>query len=204
MLDTLEDIHDAVNHTMNLFGWPERTLEQVRNGVGNGAAFMMNVSIPDGNRDPRYEEACIYYRDYYNSHNNIKTRPYPGITELMDKLSEAGVKMAIVSNKPHESVEELRKFWFSKWIDIGVGETVSVKRKPAPDTVIAAMDMLKLEREQCVYVGDSEVDVLTAENCGIDCVTVSWGFRNSGQLKEAGAKVICTYWQEVLERITER
>ncbi len=191
LLDTLEDLKDAVNHTMKLFGFRERTLEEVRTFVGNGVNKLIEKCLPEGMNTPGIEDIISEYRQFYSSHAEIKTKPYDGIEELLVKLSEEGIKTAVVSNKLHKAVESLCDTYFSQ-VSYACGERESegIRRKPNPDMVLDAMDVLSADPDSTIYVGDSEVDILTAANAHIPCVSVTWGFRTKKELAEAGATMM--------------
>ena len=187
VLDTLEDITDSVNYILKKYGYPERTIEEIRHFVGNGASYLMDKALPQGKETSNFAEIMEEYKVYYKEHCNIKTGPYTGIKELMAELGKRGYKMAIVSNKPMASVLELNKVYYSEYIDIAIGVTEGLKRKPAPDECLEAMRLLDSKSEETIYVGDSEVDHKTAVNTGLKCISCLWGFRTKEELVEAGA-----------------
>lgn len=185
LLDTLEDLSDAVNHTLAFHGYPPRTIEEVRQFVGNGAWQLIRLALPNGVDEITVDEALATFRDYYDAHCQVKTRPYGGILAALDALRD--YPMAIVSNKPDAAVKELSQLYFQ-----GIparGEAAGCPRKPAPDMILQAMQMLGVQR--CIYVGDSEVDLLTAKNAGIPCLSVTWGFRDKHTLLRAGGTHFC-------------
>lgn len=183
LLDTLEDLKDAVNYALTFHGYPTRTLEEVRRFVGNGAARLMALSVPEG---MAYEPVLETYRVYYQAHSQVKTAPYPGILEALAKIREK-YPIAIVSNKPDPAVKILCKDFFG---DIyALGETPDCPRKPAPDMLYKAMKELGIDR--FVYVGDSDVDVVTAHGAGAKCVSVLWGFRDEDEIRAAGGEFFC-------------
>lgn len=180
LLDTLDDLCDGVNHTLAEFGYPERTLGEVRTFVGNGAARLIQLAVPAGaDAFPVLER----FREYYRDHCQIKTRPYDGIPEALSVLQKK-YPVAIVSNKPDSAVKPLCRDYFPGLF--ALGESSGCPRKPAPDMVYQAMHAIGVDR--CVYVGDSEVDVLTAKNAGVPCLSVTWGFRDKGEI---GGKYYC-------------
>ena len=201
LLDTLDDLADSVNYALAAFNFPLRTREEVRQFVGNGLRRLMILAVPDGEANPIFEEVCKCQREYYYTHSNVKTKPYAGIMELLEKLDKEGYKQAIVSNKPDKAVKDLNDIYFEKYIFPAVGEQNGVRRKPAPDTVNKVMETLQVSREECLYVGDSEVDIETAANAGIDCASVSWGFRDSQLLREKGASDISDTTEELYRYI---
>ena len=193
VLDTLEDLHAAVNISLRHFSLPEASLEAVRAGLGNGAAHLVSQVAPEERR----QEVLAFYKPYYDAHCNIRTRPYPGILSLMEGLKARGVRQAIISNKPHPAVRELAEAYFPGLLDSAVGESETVRRKPNPDAVLAAIRDMGLSKEACVYIGDTEVDLATAKNAGMACIAVSWGFRSRQQLIEAGATRIASTAEEL-------
>lgn len=190
LLDTLDDIRDSLNHTLRRFGMPEKTLDEVRAAVGNGSARLIELSVPGGRGNSEYETVLAEYSAWYPGHSLIKTRPYPGIPELLRGLTASGAQTAIVSNKPDVAVRELAAHFFTGLIAAAVGERPGIFRKPAPDMLSAVMGTLGAEPDNTVYIGDSEVDIATARNAGIDCISVAWGFRTREELAGAGASVI--------------
>ncbi|MDO4846297.1 MAG: HAD-IA family hydrolase [Oscillospiraceae bacterium] len=187
LLDTLEDICDAANYTLRALGYPERTLAEMRRFVGNGAEMQMRRALGAGADEETVRRALAVYKPYYAAHCQIKTKPYAGLTELMRELKDEGFKLAVVSNKPDEAAKPLARQHFGALPDAVMGETARRRRKPAPDMVDDALRELGAERSRAVYVGDSEVDIETARNAGIACISVCWGFRDKEQLIAAGA-----------------
>lgn len=198
VLDTLQDLTDAVNHTLSEYGYPLISTDTCAKNLGNGARQLLTLSAPDG---ADIDLMLQNYLPYYNSHCLIKTGPYAGIPELMKELGETGVRCAIISNKPDAATAELGERFFKGLVDYCVGEKPGINRKPAPDTVISAMDYFGASREDCVYIGDTEVDIITAKNSGIDCIAVSWGFRSEDELKESGAECVVHSVSELRDKI---
>ncbi len=192
LLDTLADLTAAVNHTLEQYGYPRRTIEQVRKGLGNGAVKLMAAMLPQGEETPGFADIM---RDY-SAHSRDATRPYDGVPELLETLRQRGCKVAIVSNKPHGAACELAERFFP-----GVptfGESPETPRKPAPDMVFHALTALGAGKEGAVYVGDSEVDVQTARNAGLPVIGVAWGFRGREALAAARAETIVDTAAELL------
>ena len=189
VLDTLEDLKNAVNAALAAFGRSALTLEQVRAYVGNGSRRLIELALGEDASPEEIERMLAWYKPWYDAHCRILTRPYPGILPLMERLKAAGVRQAIVSNKPDSAVRALAADFFPGLAEFAVGERESegIRRKPWPDMLDAAREQMGLEREDCLYVGDSEVDLLTAANAGLRCVSVTWGFRSREQLLAAGA-----------------
>lgn len=199
LLNTLYDLTDAANWSLEKFGQPTRSIEEVRAFVGNGLRNLMLQAVPNGEENPVFENLFEFFREYYKSHCNIKTVPYEGIIELMKELKGRGIKMAIVSNKIDSGVKELNQIHFSEFVDIAIGEREGIGRKPAPDSVNEALRLLEVDKEHAVYVGDSDVDIQTAKNAAIRCVSVSWGFRDEAFLMEHGAGIMIDRPLELLE-----
>lgn len=201
ILETLEDMCASVNVTMDHVGYPRRTMDEVRRFVGNGAAKLIERCMPAGAEDPRYPAALEFYRAYYDAHAQIKTGPYPGIPELLNQLSREGVRLAVVSNKPDEAVRALTERYFPGVFPVAIGNRDGWATKPAPDSVYEAMRLLGARRESTVYVGDSDVDVDTARNAGLDSVIVTWGFRDENFLRAHGAQHLAHNADELYEML---
>ena len=198
LLDTLEDLKDAVNHALRTHSYPERTLEEVRCFVGNGAYRLNRLAAPETASEAEVQALFATFRSFYDANCRIKTRPYAGIPEALEALKKR-FPVAIVSNKPDSAVKTLCADYFPGLY--ALGEAAGCPRKPAPDMVYRAMAVLGAEK--CLYVGDSEVDVLTAKNAGVPCLSVLWGFRNRQELTEAGAEVFCEHTEELIAKIEE-
>lgn len=188
LLDTLGDLTAAMNRTLTRHGLPERTRQQMRAALGNGARRLMELSVPAGMDVALFETLLAEYNADYAAHCRIETAPYPGVDALLRQLHTQGRKLAIVSNKPDEAVRALRAEFFADTVPIAVGEKQGIRRKPAPDTLLTAMAQLGAERTSTVYVGDSEVDIATARAAGLPCISVLWGFRDRDLLEQAGAQ----------------
>lgn len=184
LLNTLEDLADAVNFVMKNNGYPERTLEEVRRFVGNGIRRLMELAVPKHVTGDEFECVFEQFRTYYTEHCQIKTCAYDGIMSLLKELHARDYALAIVSNKNHGAVCELNEIYFKKYITVAIGQKDGIRKKPAPDTVLQALKELDKEKETAIYVGDSEVDFATAENSGMDCALVTWGFRTVEELSE--------------------
>ena len=182
LLNTLDDLMDAVNHTMEVFGYPRHSQEEVRRFVGNGAGQLLRLSVPQGQD---WQAPLEEFQRFYKAHCQVKTAPYPGIMEALYALKK--YPMAIVSNKPDAAVKKLCAQYFP-----GIyaqGEHPGCPRKPSPDMVRIAMEHIGVDR--CIYVGDSEVDVLTAHNAAVPCLSVLWGFRDRAEIQAAGESRFC-------------
>ncbi len=187
LLNTLDNITAAVNHTLTAYGMPPRTQDEVRRFVGDGAAKLIFRAVPDGTDEDTTARVLADFRVYYAEHSLDLTAPYDGILPTLARLKEAGVAMAIVSNKPEISVEALRQHFFADYIDIALGDRPDRPRKPAPDGTLQALALLGVSADEAIFVGDGEADVLTAKNAGLPCLSATWGFRDADDLRAAGA-----------------
>lgn len=199
LLNTLEDLMDSVNYALGICGMPGRSYEEIRHFLGNGIERLLERAVPNGSENPQFERVYTLFREHYGVHCNDKTDLYPGIRELLDVLKREGFLMAIVSNKYYEGVQILKEQYFKDYLQVAIGEREGIRKKPAPDTVLAALKELKVPKEKAVYVGDSEVDIATAENTGMDCIIVGWGFRTRAEQEAAGGKVFVERPTEILQ-----
>ena len=190
LLDTLEDLRESTNHVLREMGYPERSLEEMRRFVGNGAEMQIRRAVPEGTSEENIAKVLRAYRAYYQEHCRIKTKVYDGLLDMLDALKARGVKTAVVSNKPDEAVKKLSEEYFGGRMDYAVGAKDGRRCKPYPDMVDAALEALGETREGAVFIGDSEVDVQTGLNAGLPVIAVSWGFRSRETIAEAGATVI--------------
>ncbi len=198
ILYTLKDLQICINHLLNKYGYPERTIEEVRSFVGNGIKPLIERAFP---ADAEIDMNKLFpeMMDYYRVHCLDTTYPYEGIPEVMKSLREGGVKVAIVSNKPDLAVNKLSEIFFNGLYDIAVGEIAGLKKKPAPDEVFYALDKLGVDKNDAVYVGDSDIDMATAKNSQMDCISVSWGFKTRGFLESMNASPIIDKPEEILD-----
>lgn len=203
LLNTLEDLGDSVNFALRHFDMPEITYAQAASYIGNGVARLVALSMEGGTENPHYEEALAIFVEHYSQHCRDKTKPYDGMLELLAKLKEQGYKTAVVSNKFDDAVKELAEFHFAGLLPVAIGETKEIRRKPAPDTVIQALKELDSTVEESVYVGDSEVDILTAKNANMDCISITWGFRSREELVESGATVLADTMDELMQLLKD-
>ena len=201
VLDTLDDLADSVNRSLREFGLPEVSRFQVGQSLGNGAKYLIRHCLPEGSDEALCEQVLAFYKPWYDAHCRIKTKPYDGILQLMVALRADGIRQAISSNKPDSAVQELAEAFFPGLMDVVIGESPAVKRKPSPDTVLAAASQMGLMASDCVYIGDTEVDLETARNAGMDCIPVSWGFRTEEQLCAAGAEEIIRSPEELKKKL---
>lgn len=198
LLNTLDDLADATNAALSHFGCPRRTVGEVRQFVGNGAQRLIRLALPGKADDPDEQEVLRWFKDYYAAHSQIKTCPYGGILEALAEVKRE-FPVAIVSNKPDNAVKILCDRYFPGVF--ALGQSDACPRKPAPDMVFKAMEAIGADR--CIYVGDSEVDVLTARNAGVPCLSVLWGFRDQETLLAAGAEHFCERPADLFKKLRE-
>lgn len=201
LLSSLEDLAASTNYALRWAGMPERTLEEVRMFVGNGVKLLMERAIPDGLHNPRFEEVYAKFREHYLMHNLDRTRPYDGVLELLAELKRRGKKLAIVSNKFYAATQDLAHHFFADTIEVAIGERENIRKKPAPDTVLEALRQLGASKDGAVYIGDSDVDVMTAKNSGLPCISVLWGFRDKEFLIEHGATLFVKTPHDILAKL---
>ncbi|MDD6069966.1 MAG: HAD family hydrolase [Clostridiales bacterium] len=201
ILNTLEDLADSTNYALVMNGFSERTIEEVRTFVGNGIGKLIERAVPAGTGAEVANKVLADFTEYYGKHCADKTRPYDGIPELINVLRERGCQTAVVSNKADFAVQELCEQYFPGLFDFVVGERKGIRRKPAPDSVLEVLERLQVEKEEALYIGDSEVDVQTAENAGIRQISVEWGFRTRDVLLSCGAEHIVKTPGEILELV---
>ena len=200
LLDTLDDLKNSVNYALESNGYPARTKDEVRRFVGNGILLLMQRALPSGQENPDFDKVFSCFKEHYGIHCNDLTKPYDGIMELLELLKEKGVKMAIVSNKNQPTVEALCEEEFQGLISVAVGDGEGRARKPAPDGPMEAIRRLGLSgTDGVLYVGDSEVDAQTAENAGLGCVLVTWGFRTRQEMAPYAAFSFIDRPEELLE-----
>jgi len=202
LLDTLRDLAASVNYALRQFGMPEHTIDEVRLFVGNGVRKLMERAVPDGSCNPRFEDVFATFRQHYMQHSLDTTRPYPGIPELLRQLKDRGYLLAVVSNKMMAATQELVAHFFPEIsVAIGENEAAGIRKKPSPDTVCEALRQLGVTSAEAVYVGDSDVDVATARNSGLPCVSVLWGFRDRSFLEAHGATTFISHPSELTDSI---
>lgn len=192
LLSTLGDLAASCNHALRANGMPERTIDEVRRFVGNGVKKLMERAIPGGLDNPLFEKTFADFRQHYMHHNLDTTCPYPGVMEMLESLRSRGKKVAVVSNKFYAATQALCKHFFGDLVDVAIGEREGIRKKPAPDTVNEALAQMNVGKERAVYIGDSDVDIMTANNCGMPCISVLWGFRDYDFLVEHGATIFVT------------
>jgi len=200
LLNTLDDLHLAVNHALRTQHMQEQTIEETRRFVGNGVRMLMIRSVPGGVENPAFEAAFRNFKDYYKVHATDHTRPYDGIAAVLTELKRRGKHISVVSNKMHAVTTELCRHYFGDTIDVSIGENEEegIRKKPAPDTLLEALRQTGGKAESAVYVGDSEVDIATARNAAVPCISVLWGFRSREFLISNGAACMITHPSELL------
>ena len=200
LLDTLTDLAASCNYALRTHGMPEHSIDDVRRFVGNGVRKLMERAIPDGEANPDFEAIFATFREHYMHHSLDTTKPYPGIMDTLAELKACGCRLAVVSNKMMAATVELCKHFFPDTIEVAFGENEAegIRKKPAPDTVFAALKQLGVDKENAVYVGDSDVDIQTAANAGLPCISVLWGFRDRDFLIQHGAKTFISAPSELL------
>ena len=203
LLNTLDDLADSTNYALSKFGYPTRTIDEVRQFVGNGVAKLIERAIPEGKNNPNFEKCLDIFKENYAQNMYNKTAPYNGIIEMLSNLKSKGIKIAVVSNKFDLAVKELCKKYFEGFIDFAAGENEAqgIKKKPAPDTVISVLNEFNFAPEDAVYVGDSDVDIMTAKNSKMPCISVTWGFRDKKFLLENGATILINAPSEIYNHL---
>lgn len=198
LLNTLTDLAESVNKMLEKEGYPIRTEQQIRASLGNGAKMLVWTSLPEGTSEAEAERCLELYRPIYKQNMSNNTRPYEGITELLEALNQRGVKMGVVSNKPDAPCKALVQEMFGDYIEVAIGDQPDVPRKPDKAAVDSALSMLEADHGSAIYIGDSEVDIMTAKNAGLPCVCVTWGFRDRDVFEEEGADFIIDHPSELL------
>lgn len=198
LLNTLDDLAASTNYALRQYGMKEHCIDDIRRFVGNGVKKLMERAVPDGTDNLHFEEAYATFRQHYLEHSLDTTRPYPGVEDLLRNLRRRGKRIAVVSNKFYAATQELCCHFFGDTVEVAIGEREDIRRKPAPDTVVEALRQLGVTAEDAVYVGDSDVDVATAHNSGLPCISVLWGFRDKDFLIAHGATTFVNEPHEIL------
>ena len=203
LLNTLEDLMISTNYALSQFDYPTHTIEEIRFFVGNGVAKLIERAIPDGLSNPNYEKCLEIFKKHYAKNMYNHTSAYIGIPELLKNLKDKGIKTAVVSNKFDLAVKELSNKYFGDLIDIAIGENeqAGIKKKPAPDTVFEVLNLMNLKSEDAIYIGDSDVDIMTAKNSSMPCISVTWGFRDREFLIKNDATIIVDKPEEILKYV---
>lgn len=204
ILNTLEDLADSTNYALKANGLPERTIDEVRRFVGNGIRLLIERAVPTDTDKKLTDKVFDTFKEYYKTHCAVKTRPYDGIKDVLLELRKAGCLTAVVSNKADFAVQDLCKDYFDNLFDFAISEREGIKKKPAPDSVFEVLSKLNVEKDNAVYIGDSDVDFATSVNAGMDVIMVGWGFRDEEFLREKGAKRIIKQPSEILDIILEK
>ena len=201
LLDTLTDLAASTNYALREHGMPEHSVDDVRRFVGNGVRKLMERAVPDGADNPLFDEAFATFRQHYMEHALDTTRPYDGVPEMLATLKSRGCRIAVVSNKMMAATQELCQHFFPDTVEVAIGEheAEGIRKKPAPDTVYAALSALGVTKDHAVYVGDSDVDIATARHAGLPCISVLWGFRDRDFLLQHGATTLVTIPSELCE-----
>ena len=199
LLNTLDDLYISVNYALEHFNYPLRTKEEVKSFIGNGIRDLMTRSCPE--KIENFEEVLAFFKEHYSIHSQDNTRPYDDIMELLETLNEKGITCAIVSNKFDGAVQELKEKYFKGLITVAVGESPLVKKKPAPDSVLKVMELLNVNKDEVVFVGDADTDIETSKNASIKCVSVLWGFRSKEFLESKGGQIFVNKPLEILNHI---
>ena len=201
LTDTLVDLKNSVNYALREFGFPERGLDEVRDFVGNGVRRLIYLSVPYGTPDDISEKCLIAFKAHYSENSCVATKPYDGIVNMLSVLKENGIKIAVVTNKLQEAATDITKHFFDGIVDLTIGQVDGMAQKPQPDGVFLALQKLGVPKEKAVYIGDSEVDCRTAQNAGVPCIGVTWGFRSREVLESNGADVIIEKPEEIFDCI---
>lgn len=201
LLNTIGDLANSLNNTLIKYNYPTKTLEEVNSYVGNGIAKLVELSIPNGLNNSNFNSILDDFFQFYSNHLTDYTKPYDNIIQMLKALKQNNCKIAVVSNKTDKFVKMLCEYFFKDYIDIAIGETDKIHKKPNKDMVEYAMNILSLDYKDTVYIGDSDVDILTAQNSSLPCISVSWGFRTKEFLTENGAKIIIDTPNQILDYI---
>lgn len=205
ILDTIDDLADSVNYALGKFNLPTRTIDEIRTFVGNGIHRLIERSVPQNTDNEIIEAVYLSFKAYYKRHCADKTKPYDGIVDTILTLRKCGIKTAVVSNKADFAVQQLCNQYFGEdMFDVVFGEREGIKRKPSPDCVNEVVSMLGMDKDEVVYIGDSEVDIKTAENAKIKCISVTWGFRNRRDLENSGGNIFVNIPLEIIDILTSK
>ena len=196
LLDTLDDLYLSVNHILNKYNFPLRTKDEVRMFVGNGVPKLIERALPKGHGKETFDSALADFKEYYGAHCNDNTKPYPKINESLSCLKAQGYKIAVVSNKVDFATKSLCRDYFGDLVDVAIGQREGIEKKPAPDSVFEAMRILN--SKEAVYIGDSDVDIMTAKNANLPCIVVTWGFRDKDFLLSNGGEIFAHNADEMM------
>jgi phosphoglycolate phosphatase len=199
LLNSIEDLAASCNYALRSCGMAEYSVQEIQGFVGNGVKKLMERSVPQGINNPLFEQALHVFKTHYLEHNSVYTRPYDGIPELLKTLKSHGKGVAVVSNKFDAATKALVKQYFGDDIKVAIGESAHISKKPAPDMLLEAMQQLDCNADDTVYIGDSDVDIITAKNCALPCISVLWGFRSRSFLIEHGATVLVSHPKDTID-----
>ena len=199
LLNTIDDLADSVNFALTKYNQPNKTVDEVKKAVGNGVNKLIARCIENGKNNVNFAKILASFKEHYSKNSAVKTVPYPEICETLKELKAHGYKLAVVSNKFENAVKELCNKYFPNTFNVVIGETPQIKRKPAPDMLFEAIKLLKVQPEEIYFIGDSEVDIQTAANAEIKCLSALWGFRSKEILLASGAKNFLNTPQEIFE-----
>lgn len=202
LMDTLKDLAISTNFALRTCGMPERTIDEVRRFVGNGVKRLIEQAVPQGTDQETFDRVFAQFKSHYVEHCQDNSDLYPGIRSMLTRLKSEGHKMAVVSNKLQSGVDELQKQYFRQWIDVAIGERPDIPRKPCPDMVNLAMKELGATTADSIYVGDSDVDLATARNSGLPCISVLWGFRDEAFLLSHGATTFANSPEDIVNKVS--
>ncbi|MBQ7119609.1 MAG: HAD family hydrolase [Oscillospiraceae bacterium] len=189
LLNTLSDLTDSVNFMLENFGFPTHSEQKIRSIVGHGVKNLISRALPPDASEELFEKALSTYKAHYETNQINKTAPYAGIPAMLRELKSRGIKLAIVSNKHNEATQFLSRHYFGDLIDFTIGNCDFLEKKPAPDMANYVLDKLDISKNEAVFAGDAETDILTAKNAGLPCITVTWGFRDRDELIGSGAEI---------------
>ena len=201
LLNTLDDLVASVNYALQELHQKSHSTDDIRRFLGNGAQKLIERSVEGGMQNSLFSEIEQLFRTHYLQHSLDNTQPYPGVIQMLEALQQRKKNIAVVSNKFYAATQQLCRHFFSGFVDVAIGERADIRKKPAPDTVLEALSQLRADKTSAVYIGDSEVDIETARNCGLPCISVLWGFRDKNFLKESGATCFVEHPLQILEFI---
>ena len=201
LLYTLEDLKNSTNFALKQFDFPQRSLDEIRIFVGNGVRKLIERAVPKNSTMQTVEQVLTIFKNDYQKNMYNCTKPFDCIIKLLTELKKQNIKTAIVSNKFDEAVKELSNKYFANLIDVAIGQSNNISPKPSPDGVLQAIKILNVDIKNCIYVGDSDIDVKTAHNAGLQCIGVTWGYRNTELLKNSGADFVVNKPEDILKVI---
>lgn len=204
LLNTLEDLHACINYAIDYCGYPKRSIEEIRNFVGNGIKKAIERALPEGTSEEETEKVIAIFKEYYQKHLTEYTKPYDGIIKLLEELRAKGYKTGVVSNKYDKAVKALCKEYFGDLIQTAIGESEEIGKKPNPNGVLKAIKEVNSTKERTIYIGDSEVDIQTAKNANIPCISVLWGFKDKEFLEANGGNIFAKAPEDIIKIIEKK